>query len=107
MKNLYSVYVNEPLYCGNHPCLAKGVDVRKAIKVLYDARKRYKSDPENNESHGFIIWENVPEYEGVNSMVYNMHFDSPNCDLNWQILRYITRRRSEIVEDGKGKIDIN
>jgi hypothetical protein len=102
MKNLYSVYVNEPLYYGDHPQLAKNVDVRKAIKALYDARKKYKSDPENNESHGYIIWENAPAYEeSGESMVYNMHFDSPNCDLNWQILRYIAQRREEILDDAR------
>jgi len=97
--NTYSVYVNEPLYTGTHPCIAKNVNINTAIKALYDARKKYIKDTENNESHGYIIWDNAPASDYNDNMVFNMHFDTPHCMLNWEIKRDIKQNREGLLKE--------
>ena len=100
--NTYTVFVNEPLYTGDHPCIAKNVTINMAIKAMYDARKRYIGDP-GNESHGYIVWDQAPETNYADAdEVFNMHFSEPNCMLNWQVRQYIKNRRAEIIEETAG-----
>jgi hypothetical protein len=96
-QNTYSVYVNEPLYTGSHPCKAQGVTINEAIRAIYNARKSYLADREMNESHGYILWDQAPKTDYAwDDQVFNMHFDSPTCLPNWATKREIATNRKTL-----------